>query len=158
MPGPSSETPSWTTPSWIPQSIRIAVSGGAYLTAFSTRCSTICRRRGGSARPWSRTLGRISTRWRSRIGRSEATTSSTSTPRSTGVTTAQWRLVGQQVGVGPDDRQRRPQLMGDQGDELAARLVDRLERLDACLGLGLLAALLDDPGEEIRDRAELRDI
>ena len=35
-------------------------SGGAYLTAFSTRCSTIWRRRGGSARPCSRTLGAIS--------------------------------------------------------------------------------------------------
>ena len=57
---------------------------------------------------------------------------------------AQRRLVGQQVGVGADDRERRPQLVGDERDQLAARLVDRLERLDPRLGLGLLAALLDD--------------
>ena len=58
MPGPSSVTPSWTTPSMSAQSIVIVVSGGAYLTAFSTRCSRIWRSRGGSARPWSRALGR----------------------------------------------------------------------------------------------------
>ena len=45
--------------------------------------------------------------------------------------------------------------MGDQRDEFAARLVDRLERLDAGLRLGLLAALLDDPGEQVGDRPEL---
>ena len=32
----------------------MVVSGGAYLTAFSTRCSTIWRSRGGSARACSR--------------------------------------------------------------------------------------------------------
>ena len=63
MPGPSSVTPSWTTPSTSDQSIVMVVSGGAYLTAFSTRCSTIWRSRGGSARAWSRTLGRTSSRW-----------------------------------------------------------------------------------------------
>ena len=52
----------------------------------------------------------------------------------------------------------RPQLVGDERDELAAGLVDRLERLDPCLGLGLLATLLDDPGEQVGDRAELRDV
>ena len=72
--------------------------------------------------------------------------------------TAQRRLVGEQVGVGPDDRQRRPQLVGDERDQLAAGLVDRLERLDPRLGLGLLAALLDDPGEQVGDRAELGDV
>ena len=45
------------------------------------------------------------------------------------------RLLGQQVGVGADDRERRPQLVGDEGDQLAAGLVDRLERLDPGLGL-----------------------
>ena len=204
MPGPSSETPSWTTPSSSDQSIRMAVSGGAYLTAFSTRCSRIWRSRGGSASGCSRTLGTTSTRCRSRIGRSEPTTSLTSAPRSTGrdrggalghdpdrgqdrvdeavepldllerrpmprgarlaardvarFAAAQRRLVGQQVGIGADDGQRRPQLVGDQRDQLAARLVDRLERLDPGLGLGLLAALLDDPGQEVGDRAELGDV
>ena len=71
---------------------------------------------------------------------------------------AQRRLVGEQVGVGPDDRQRGPQLVGDQRDQLAAGLVDGLERLDPRLGLGLLAALLDDPGQQVGDGAELRDV
>ena len=71
---------------------------------------------------------------------------------------AQRRLVREQVGVGADDRERRPKLVGDERDELAAGLVDRLERLDPRLGLGLLAALLDDPGEEVGDRAELGDV
>ena len=53
-------------------------------------------------------------------------------------------LIGQEVGVRANHREGRAQLMGDERDQLAARLVDRLERLDACLGLGLLAALLDD--------------
>ena len=64
-------------------------------------------------------------------------------------------LIGQEVGVGADHREGRAQLMGDERDQLAACLVDRLERLDACLGLGLLAALLDDPGQQVGDRAEL---
>ena len=71
---------------------------------------------------------------------------------------AQRRLLGEQVGVGADDRERRPQLVGDEGDQLAARLVDGLERLDPRLGLGLLAALLDDPGQQVGDRAELGDV
>ena len=68
------------------------------------------------------------------------------------------RLLGQQVGVGADDGERRAQLVGDEGDQLAARLVDGLERLDPRLGLGLLAALLDDAGEQVGDRAELGDV
>ena len=48
--------------------------------------------------------------------------------------------------------------MGDQGDQLAARLVDRLERFDPCLGLGLLAAFLDDAGQQVGDRPELGDV
>ena len=71
---------------------------------------------------------------------------------------AQRRLVGKQVGIGADDGQRRAQLMGHEGDQLAARLIDRLERLDPRLGLRLLTALLDDPGEQVRDRAELRHV
>ena len=71
---------------------------------------------------------------------------------------AQRRLVGEQIGVGADDRERRAQLVGDQRDELAARLVDGLEGLDPGLGLGLLAALLDDPGQQVGDRSELGDV
>ena len=47
----------------------------------------------------------------------------------------QGRLLGQQVGVGADDGQRGAQLVGDQGDELGAGLVDGLERLDPGFGL-----------------------
>ena len=68
------------------------------------------------------------------------------------------RLLGEQVGVGADDRERRAQLVGHERDELAARLVDRLERLDPRLGLGLLAALLDDAGEQVGDGAQLVDV
>ena len=69
------------------------------------------------------------------------------------VAAGQRRLLGQQVGVGADDRERRPQLVGDERDELAAGLIDGLERLDPRLGLGLLAALLDDAGQQVGDRA-----
>ena len=68
------------------------------------------------------------------------------------------RLVGEELRVGADDRERRPQLVGDERDQLAAGLVDRLELLDPRLGLGLLAALLDDPGEQVGDGAELGDV
>ena len=63
------------------------------------------------------------------------------------------RVVGEELRVGPDDGQRRPQLVGDERDQLAAGLVDLAELLEPRLGLGLLAALLDDPGEEVGDRA-----
>ena len=68
------------------------------------------------------------------------------------------RLLGEQVGVRTHDGQRGAQLVGDEGDELAARLVDRLERLDPGLRLRLLAALLDDAGKEVGDGAQLGDV
>ena len=68
------------------------------------------------------------------------------------------RVSREQVGVRADDGERRPQLVGDQGDQLAPRLVDRLECLDPRLGLGLLPALLDDPGQQVGDRAQLGDV
>ena len=54
------------------------------------------------------------------------------------------RIVGEELRVGPDDGERRPQLVGDEGDQLAAGLVDLAQLLEPRLGLGLLAALLDD--------------
>ena len=45
--------------------------------------------------------------------------------------------------------------MGDQGDQLGARLVEALQRDNLGLGLALLTTLLDDPGEEVGDRAQL---
>ena len=71
---------------------------------------------------------------------------------------AQRRFVGEQVGIGAHDRERGAQFVGDQRDQLAPRLVDGLERLDPRLGLRLLAALLDDPGEQVGDRPELGDV
>ena len=61
-------------------------------------------------------------------------------------------LLGQQVRVGTDHRQRRPELMGDQGDQLVARLVQGLELGDLGLGVALEAALLEDPRQQVRDR------
>ena len=205
MPGPSSETPSWTTPSW---SVPVDPDGRLGRRVLDRVLDEVLEDLAESRRVGqgveARTLGPISTRWRSRIGRSEATTSSTSAlevdrrdrrrplghdpdrgqdrvdepvqpldllergpvpggPRLAPgevarFAAAQRRLVGEQVGVGADDRERRPQLVGDQRDQLAARLVDRLERLDPRLGLGLLAALLDDPGQQVGDRPELGDV
>jgi hypothetical protein len=48
--------------------------------------------------------------------------------------------------------------VGDERDELAAGLIDRLERLDARLRLRLLAALLDDAREQVGDGAQLGDV
>ena len=67
-------------------------------------------------------------------------------------------LLGQQVGVGADHRQRGPQLVGDQRDQLVACLVQRLELVDLGLGLALEPALLDDAGQQVRDRGQLGDI
>ena len=58
----------------------------------------------------------------------------------------------------PDDRERRPQLVGDDRDEAGARLVDRPQAVDLGLRLGLQPALLDDPGEQRRERLEEADV
>ena len=68
------------------------------------------------------------------------------------------RFLGEEVRVGADHGERRAQLVGHEGDQLAAGLVDGLERLDPRLGLRLLAALLDDAREQVRDRTELIDV
>ena len=68
------------------------------------------------------------------------------------------RVVGEQLRVGPDDGQRRAQLVGDERDQLAAGLVDPAKVGDARLGLDLLAALLDDAREQVGDRPELGDV
>ncbi len=68
------------------------------------------------------------------------------------------RLLGEQVGVRPDDGQRCAQLVGHERDQLGSSLVERLERLDLGLGLDLDPTLLDDPGEEVGDRAQLVDV
>ena len=182
----------------------IVVPGGAYFTAFSTRCSTTWRSRDGSARANRRTVTSTVTLWLRRSGRSPPTTSSRSAgdvdrddlgssvlerpdrgqdrvdqpvepldlvdrpvvPLVAGAPAGEVaalaaderRLLGQQVGVGADDRQRGPQLVGDHRDQLGPRLVERLERLDLGLGLALDPAFLDDPGEEVGDRRQLGDV
>ena len=67
-------------------------------------------------------------------------------------------LLGEQVRVGPHDRQRRAQLVGHERDELVARLVEGHQLGDLRLGLALEAALLEDPREQVRDRGQLRDV
>ena len=65
------------------------------------------------------------------------------------------RILGEQVGVCAHNRQRRPKLVGDERDELAPGLVDRLEFHREGFGLPLLPSLLDDAGKEVGDRPEL---
>ena len=67
-------------------------------------------------------------------------------------------FLGQEVGVRADHGERRAQLVGHEGDQFASGFVDGLERLDPRLGLRLLAALLHDAREQVRDRAELIDV
>jgi len=45
-----------------------------------------------------------------------------------------------------------------EGDQLGPRLIDRLELGGACLGLALEPSFLDDPGQQVGDRAEVRDV
>ena len=68
------------------------------------------------------------------------------------------RLVREQVRVGAHDRERRPQLVGHEGDQLGPGAIERDELLDLRLGLGLEPALLDDAGEQVRDRGQLGDV
>ena len=67
-------------------------------------------------------------------------------------------LLGEQLRVGAHDRERRPELVGDHRDELGARLVDRLQLGGPRLRLLLEPALLDDPGQEVGDRPEVRHV
>ena len=54
------------------------------------------------------------------------------------------RGVGEQVHVGAHDRERRPQLVGDDREQLGAGRVQLREPVELRLGLGLHPALLDD--------------
>ena len=65
---------------------------------------------------------------------------------------------GQQVHVGADHGERRPQLVGHHGEKLGARLVQGLQLDELAFLLPLQAALLDDPGQERGDRGEEVDL
>ena len=67
------------------------------------------------------------------------------------------RLV-QQVDVDADDRQRRPQLVGDDAQELGPRRIERGQLGQPRLDLGRQPALLDDPREQRGDRPEEGDL
>ena len=54
-----------------------------------------------------------------------------------------------------DDRERRPQLMGHERDQLGPGVVDLLQLRRSLLGLALHPALLDDAAQEVGDRAEV---
>ena len=69
-----------------------------------------------------------------------------------------WRLLGEEVRVGTDHGERRPELVGDEGDQLVAGLVEGLELGDLGLGLALEPALLEDPRQQVRDGGQLRDV
>ena len=56
---------------------RPSCPAGAYFTAFSSRCSSICRRRAGSARTWSRRDRTSVVRWCASSGASSVTSSPT---------------------------------------------------------------------------------
>ena len=141
------------------------VSGGAYFTAFSSRCSSTWRRRAGSARTCSRRDRTSVVRWRceqrressrrsrrtrcevdglqlaagwSGTTRTDSRIESTSrsrrsiwstvpgVPRGAGLAPLdvarraadERRLLGEQVRVRADDGERRPQLVGDERDQL----------------------------------------
>ena len=63
-------------------------------------------------------------------------------------------LTAQQLDVRAHDRQRRPQGVGHDRDEVGARLVDGAQAFDLRLGLALEPALLDDAGEQAGERLE----
>ena len=75
-----------------------------------------------------------------------------------GIATIELGLLGQEVGVGANDGQRRPQFVRDDGDELGSCLVDGLELGRAYFRLLLLATLLDDAGKQVGNGAELRHV
>ena len=75
--------------------------------------------------------------------------------RVTRVATLERRVVGEQLRVGPHDRQWGPEFVGDERDQLAAGLVDPAKVGNARLGLDLLAALLDDAREQVGDGPQL---
>ena len=148
----------------------IVVSGGAYFTAFSMRCSRIWRSRGASASAWWRDagldvevvladdrpiesttscdrgldVGRLDggRDVRARSGPTEDRVDEAvqaldlvhrrvvprvalgAPLRVARLATLERRVVGEELGVGPDDGERRPQLVGDERDQLAAGLVD----------------------------------
>ena len=68
------------------------------------------------------------------------------------------RLLGEQVGIGAHDGERRAQLVRHQGDQLDATLVERPQLVDPILRLPLEPDSLDDPREQIGDGPQLVDV
>ena len=66
--------------------------------------------------------------------------------------------VCEQVHVDAHDRQRRPELVGDDAQELGPGCIERGQFGQPGLDLGGQPALLDDPREERRDRLEEGDL
>ena len=64
------------------------------------------------------------------------------------------RRLTEEIEVGADDGQRRPQLVGDDGQQLGPGGVERRQLDEPALDLGLETTLLDDPGEQRADRPE----
>ncbi len=68
------------------------------------------------------------------------------------------RHVGQQVDVDADHRERRPQVVGHDRQQLGAGGVERRQLGQPRLDLGGQPALLDDAGEQRRDRPQEADL
>ena len=66
--------------------------------------------------------------------------------------------VGEQVDVGAHDRERRPELVGHDREQLRARGVELAQPVQLRLGLRLHPALLDDAGEQRGDRRQEVDL
>ncbi len=68
------------------------------------------------------------------------------------------RRVGQQVQICPHHRQRSAQLVRDDGQQFGPGTVERHERFELLLRLGLEASLLDGPTKERTDRDQELDL
>ena len=72
-----------------------------------------------------------------------------------GASALERRLLREQVGVRPDDRERRPELVRHERDKLGTSPIEGSQLLGLGLGLALQPDPLDEPGEDVGDRSEL---
>ena len=66
--------------------------------------------------------------------------------------------LGQEVQVGADDGQRCPQLVGDDRDQLGARVIDAAQAVELRLGLEVQAAALHHAGQKAGDGRQAPDL
>ena len=78
--------------------------------------------------------------------------------RVAGAAPGERRLLGQQVGIGANDGERRAQLVRHESDQLHSALVERTQLVDAVLRLALEPDPLDDAGQQVGDGAQLVEV